>query len=245
MNRRLDSMRQFYKKPKKDKKKKKEILPPTEAQLRKLTRLGYEGRVHTKKHAAKLIRAILNTGYKEVKVEKPWLPPEEFQAQLNKKEITSETWFKDQLKVKNLKFDFKFNEPIYLEDITYYADFYDEKNKVIIELDGTIHKLRHVKNKDLIRDVRLEDSGYKVIRIKHNDFISLDEGIAEYLNIVMGRKSTYGLEYKPNISHTTISSKKACSLCKQKGTKLVRFDYKQKTYKYCPKCYSDYSRFAK
>ena len=46
----------------------------------------------------------------------------------------------------------------------YIADFYCHTEKLIIEIDGSIHDLKEVKSNDEIRQKDLEDLGLKVLR---------------------------------------------------------------------------------
>ena len=53
------------------------------------------------------------------------------------------------------------------------VDFYDRKNKLIIEFDGTYwHSFKNQKNIDACRDKILTDRGINVLRIKEEDYIS-------------------------------------------------------------------------
>jgi imidazole glycerol-phosphate synthase subunit HisF len=52
----------------------------------------------------------------------------------------------------------------------YIADFYCHSEKLIIELDGSIHNLADVKNNDQIRQTDLENLGIKVLRFS-NEYI--------------------------------------------------------------------------
>lgn len=51
----------------------------------------------------------------------------------------------------------------------YIADFYCHTQKLVIELDGSIHNLPDVKNNDELRQKDLEDLGLKVIRFTNKD----------------------------------------------------------------------------
>ena len=58
------------------------------------------------------------------------------------------------------KLKFRRQHPISL----YIADFYCYKEKLIIEIDGSIHDLNDVKANDVIRQKDLEDLGIKILR---------------------------------------------------------------------------------
>lgn len=51
----------------------------------------------------------------------------------------------------------------------YIADFYCHKVKLIIEIDGSIHKQEEVKENDKIRETELQKWGYKIIRFSNEE----------------------------------------------------------------------------
>ena len=51
----------------------------------------------------------------------------------------------------------------------YIADFYCHSEKLIIELDGSIHNLEEVKSNDIIKQKDLENLGLRVIRFTNSD----------------------------------------------------------------------------
>ncbi len=51
----------------------------------------------------------------------------------------------------------------------YIADLYCHSEKLIIEIDGSIHDLEEVKINDKLRQTELESLGIKVIRFTNND----------------------------------------------------------------------------
>jgi len=63
------------------------------------------------------------------------------------------------------------------------ADFYCFEKRLIIELDGEIHK-KEVE-KDYLRTEILEKLGYKVIRFKNEEIINNLEKAKEYLSLVL------------------------------------------------------------
>lgn len=65
-----------------------------------------------------------------------------------------------QLKVHFPKLKFRRQHPV----SNYIADFYSHTQRLIIEIDGSIHELKEVKSKDAARQKDLEDLGIKVIR---------------------------------------------------------------------------------
>ena len=74
------------------------------------------------------------------------------------------------------KLRFRRQHPISL----YIADFYCHTERLVIEIDGSIHDLDEVKTNDLIRQKDLEDFGIKVLRFSTKE-------ITHGLNAVLQR----------------------------------------------------------
>ena len=64
----------------------------------------------------------------------------------------------------------------------YIVDFYCPSEKLIIEVDGSIHDNQGVANADYIRDLILESLGFKVLRIE-NQLVFEQPGTA--LNLIL------------------------------------------------------------
>jgi very-short-patch-repair endonuclease len=60
---------------------------------------------------------------------------------------------------------FKQQHPIY----NYIADFYCHKFKLVVELDGSIHKVDLIKEKDKARQEIIESFGIKVLRFTNKE----------------------------------------------------------------------------
>jgi len=58
-------------------------------------------------------------------------------------------------------FKFRRQQPIF----DYIVDFYCDKLKLIIEVDGEIHSLSEIKDSDIKRDKILQINGYYIIRL--------------------------------------------------------------------------------
>lgn len=85
---------------------------------------------------------------------------------LRKKETQAEKILWEKLKNKQLSgFKFRRQHPVY----TFIADFYCHKSKLIIELDGSIHNLPEIKEKDKGRTCEIENLGIKLIRFTNNE----------------------------------------------------------------------------
>lgn len=66
----------------------------------------------------------------------------------------------------------------------YFGDFVSIHHKVIVELDGSIHKTNEQKQKDLLRDQILRSAGWTVFRISYPSF----DGINEFISWLMKHK---------------------------------------------------------
>ncbi len=65
------------------------------------------------------------------------------------------------------------------------ADFYCSEKKAIIELDGPVHE--STKEYDQFRDSELRELGFKILRIKNEELVSLPEvkkKIVSFLDII-------------------------------------------------------------
>jgi len=61
----------------------------------------------------------------------------------------------------------------------YIADFYNAANKIIIELDGSIHQLPEVIENDKFRENLLIDWGYQVLRFSNTEVINSINGVLD------------------------------------------------------------------
>jgi very-short-patch-repair endonuclease len=62
---------------------------------------------------------------------------------------------------------------------SFIVDFYCDEAKLIIELGGSQHLEKELKEKDILRDRILKGQGYKVLRIYNNELDSNSEGVLE------------------------------------------------------------------
>ena len=61
----------------------------------------------------------------------------------------------------------------------YIADFYCHSQKLIIEIDGSIHDLEEVKSNDAIRQTDLEELGLTVLRFTAHDVMNNMESLLQ------------------------------------------------------------------
>lgn len=68
------------------------------------------------------------------------------------------------------------------------VDFYHPSSMTVIELDGRIHDVIHVKNYDHMREAFLKERGYRVIRFKNQEVCSNIElvlrKIASFISVI-------------------------------------------------------------
>ncbi len=79
------------------------------------------------------------------------------------------------LKEKFSKLKFRRQHPVSL----YIVDFYCHAEKLVIEIDGSIHVLGEVKIKDEMRQKHLEALGLRVIRFTTNEILNNLESVLE------------------------------------------------------------------
>lgn len=51
----------------------------------------------------------------------------------------------------------------------YIADFYCHECKLVIEVDGTVHDQKHVKERDIYRETKMQELGLKILRFRNED----------------------------------------------------------------------------
>ncbi len=61
----------------------------------------------------------------------------------------------------------------------YIADFYCQKYKLIIELDGEVHSTKEAKEYDAVRDKYFKELGYKVLRFLNREVEENTEKVLE------------------------------------------------------------------
>ena len=73
------------------------------------------------------------------------------------------------------KLRFRRQHPISL----YIADFYCHAERLIIEIDGSIHDLDKVKSRDIVRQKDLEDLGLRVLRFTTKEIMNDLESVLQ------------------------------------------------------------------
>jgi cyclase len=72
----------------------------------------------------------------------------------------------------------------------YVADFYCHKARLIIEIDGSIHSLPEIKQKDDLRQKELEGWGYEVIRFSNEQVLTQIETVLETIEKMIAKNFT-------------------------------------------------------
>ena len=90
-------------------------------------------------------------------------------ANENRKQMTKAEacLWKYVLRAKQMGYTFNRQRPV----LNYIADFMCKELKLIIEVDGYTHLLDDVIKNDIIRQQRLENAGFKVIRFKDEEVL--------------------------------------------------------------------------
>ena len=90
-------------------------------------------------------------------------------ANENRKQMTKAEacLWKYALRAKQMGYTFNRQRPV----LNYIADFMCKELKLIIEVDGYTHLLDDVIKNDIIRQQRLENAGFKVIRFKDEEVL--------------------------------------------------------------------------
>jgi cyclase len=97
------------------------------------------------------------------------------------------------LKANNLGVRFKRQHPISM----YIADFYCHELKIVIEIDGSVHNLKEVKELDMVREGDIKSFGIKVIRFQNSEIKNNIENVINQLkNIIIELKSNEGRKEK-------------------------------------------------
>jgi cyclase len=95
---------------------------------------------------------------------------------LRKKETKAEKILWEKLKNKQLEgFKFRRQHPIF----TFIADFYCHKANLIIEVDGSIHNLPDVIEKDEGRTFELENLGLFILRFSNDEVLNNIDSVIE------------------------------------------------------------------
>lgn len=87
-------------------------------------------------------------------------------------------WYLKNRKVNNLKFKRQFSIGKYV------VDFYCAKLRLVIEVDGSYHNRRFVKEYDIERQKTFESLGIKVLRFSNKEIEESIEGVVDKISSV-------------------------------------------------------------
>ncbi len=104
-------------------------------------------------------------------------------ASKNRKQMTKTEacLWKYVLKAKMTGYTFNRQRPV----LNYIADFMCKEKKLIIEVDGITHSFEEVIKNDRIRQMNLENAGFKVIRFKDDDVLNEIESVRRTILIAL------------------------------------------------------------
>ncbi len=104
-------------------------------------------------------------------------------ANENRKQMTKAEacLWKYALRAKQMGYTFNRQRPV----LNYIADFMSKELKLIIEVDGYSHLLEDVIENDIIRQQRLENAGFKVIRFKGEEVLKDIKRVREIIQITI------------------------------------------------------------
>lgn len=100
-------------------------------------------------------------------------------ASQNRKALTKAEacLWKYALRAKQMGYTFNRQRPV----LNYIADFMCKELKLIIEVDGYSHTFEDVIKNDLIRQTKLEEAGFKVIRFKNSEVLNSINALREII----------------------------------------------------------------
>ncbi|MBP8033358.1 MAG: DUF559 domain-containing protein [Bacteroidia bacterium] len=104
-------------------------------------------------------------------------------ANKNRKQMTKAEacLWKYALRAKQMGHTFNRQRPV----LNYIADFMSKELKLIIEVDGYSHLLEDVIENDIIRQQRLENASFKVIRFKGEEVLKDIKRVREIIQITI------------------------------------------------------------
>lgn len=104
-------------------------------------------------------------------------------ANKNRKQMTKAEacLWKYALRAKQMGYTFNRQRPV----LNYIADFMCKELKLIIEVDGYSHLLEDVIENDIVRQQKLENAGFKVIRFKSEEVLKDIKRVREIIQITI------------------------------------------------------------
>ena len=101
----------------------------------------------------------------------------DYAKELRKQETDAEILLWEKLRARRFE-GFKFRRQSVIQ-LKYIADFYCAEKKLIVEIDGGIHKKPEVKFNDKNREEGLKERGYTVIRFWNSEVLKDVEKVLE------------------------------------------------------------------
>ncbi len=103
--------------------------------------------------------------------------------ELRQTETEAEKLLWEQLRAKKIN-GFKFRRQHAIE--RFIADFYCHKAKLVIEVDGGIHKKAEIKERDKNRSAEIEKYDVKIIRFTNEEIFNNMERVIEKIRLELG-----------------------------------------------------------
>lgn len=104
---------------------------------------------------------------------------------LRKQQTFAEEVLWNYLRTKPLGFKFRRQHPF----LIYILDFYCHAIKLVIEVDGSVHELEEVKQKDELRQKQLEQEGLTFLRFTNNEIRLQPETVIKQIENCLKEKS--------------------------------------------------------
>lgn len=104
-------------------------------------------------------------------------------ANKNRKQMTKAEacLWKYVLRAKQMGYTFNRQRPV----LNYIADFMCKELKLIIEVDGYTHLLDEVIENDILRQQRLENAGFKIIRFKDEEVLKEINSVSKIIQVTI------------------------------------------------------------
>ena len=71
---------------------------------------------------------------------------------------------------------------------SYIVDFYCASEKLVIEVDGSVHDTAEAIANDKVRDEKLQHLGYKIIRIRNSEVFDTPESVLQQITAAIENK---------------------------------------------------------
>jgi len=91
----------------------------------------------------------------------------------------------ERIRAKSFGIKFRRQMPFVFGEYKYVVDFYCASKKLIIEIDGSIHHKKEVKENDIFREDLFKVNGYTVLRFNNHDVINNIDIVLEKIKSIV------------------------------------------------------------